>query len=130
MFSLYEPRLLILLLKSLLYGELAEGARPVGRLKLRYKDTSKNALKCGEVLDHWKTKVETRSEWRQIRQTCQKVNVKRANAYEKQRETRRRHKNTSDTLLLTFILYLVLTIYCVCVNLCYTRYSGIRHYIV
>ena len=52
--------------KSLLYGELAEGAHPVGRPKLRYKDTCKSSLKYGEVLDQWKAKVETRSEWRQM----------------------------------------------------------------
>ena len=30
--------------KYLLYGELTEGTRPVGRPKLRYKDTFKSAL--------------------------------------------------------------------------------------
>ena len=30
--------------KSLLYGELAEGTRPVGRPKLRYKDTCKSVV--------------------------------------------------------------------------------------
>ena len=37
--------------KSLLYGELTEGTRPVGRPKLiRYKDTCKSVLKCGNAL--------------------------------------------------------------------------------
>ena len=40
--------------KSLLYGESTEGTRPVGRPKLRYKDTCKSALKCGNALGHWK----------------------------------------------------------------------------
>ena len=30
--------------KSLLYGELTEGTRPVGRPKLRYRDTFKSAV--------------------------------------------------------------------------------------
>ena len=50
--------------KSLLYGELTEGTRPVGRPKLRYKDTFKSALKCGNALGQWKAMVETRTEWR------------------------------------------------------------------
>ena len=52
------------------------------------------------VLDQWMMKVETRSEWRQIiRQTCEKVNEKRVNAYEKQKEKKRKKKNISDTTL-------------------------------
>ena len=50
--------------KSLLYGELTEGTRPVGRPKLRYKDTFKGALKCGNALGQWKAMVENRTEWR------------------------------------------------------------------
>ena len=37
--------------KTLLYGELNKGIRPVGRPKLRYKDTCKSALKSGGILD-------------------------------------------------------------------------------
>ena len=80
--------------KSLLYGELTEGTRPVGRPKLRYKDTCKSALKCGNALGQWKAMVENRTEWRHIiRQTCNKVNEKRVNAYERQRDMRRRKEN-------------------------------------
>ena len=80
--------------KSLLYGELTEGTRPVGRPKLRYKDTCKSALKCGNALGQWKAMVENRTEWRHIiRQTCNKVNEKRVNAYERQRDKRRRKEN-------------------------------------
>ena len=46
--------------KSLLLGELTEGIRPVGRPKLRYKDTCKSMLKCGNALGKWKAKVENR----------------------------------------------------------------------
>ena len=80
--------------KSLLYGELTEGTRPVGRPKLRYKDTCKSALKCGNALGQWKTKVENRTEWRHmIHQTCNKVNEKRVNAYERQRDKRRKENS-------------------------------------
>ena len=40
-----------------LFSELAIGMRPVGRPKLRYKDTCKRALKCGGVIDHWRKVV-------------------------------------------------------------------------
>ena len=47
--------------KYLLYGEFNEGIR---RPKQGYKDKSKSALKCGNVLEHWKSKVENQTEWR------------------------------------------------------------------
>ena len=34
--------------KPLMHGELDRVSRPVGRAKLRFRDTFKNALKCGE----------------------------------------------------------------------------------
>ena len=81
-------------MKSLLYGELTEETRPVGRPKLRYKDTCTSALKCGNALGQWKAMVENRTEWRHIiRQTCNKVNEKRVNAYKRQRDKRRRKEN-------------------------------------
>ena len=36
-------------IKTLLYGELANGTRFVGRPKLRYKDTCKSVLKSGKT---------------------------------------------------------------------------------
>ena len=76
--------------KSLLYGELRQGTRPVGRPKLRYKDTCKSALKCGNAHGQWKAKVENRTEGRHmIRQTCNRVNEKRVNTYERQANKRR-----------------------------------------
>ena len=77
--------------KMLLYGELAEGTRPVGRPKLRYKDTCKNALKCGGILDVWKDSVNNRLEWRNsVKVVCGKVNERRVKRYEKRRDQRRR----------------------------------------
>ena len=64
---------------------------PVGRSKLRYKDTCKNALKCAGVLNQWRNTVDNRQEWRQlIYHTCEKVNQKRIDDYERKRESRRR----------------------------------------
>ena len=48
--------------KSLLYGDLSERKRPVGRPKLIYKDTCKCALKCDDTLDQWRTKVENQTQ--------------------------------------------------------------------
>ena len=39
--------------KQLLYSELVNGSRLVGSPKLRFKDTLKTTLKCGNVLDVW-----------------------------------------------------------------------------
>ena len=67
------------------------------RPKLRYKDTCKSALKCGDALELWKTKVENRTEWRRmVRQICDKVNEKRVNAYQKRRENRSRKQNLNQ----------------------------------
>ena len=52
--------------KALLYGELAEGKRKVGRPMLRFKDTIKDVLKRGEVLDSWTESVDNRPEWRKL----------------------------------------------------------------
>ena len=63
--------------KALLHSELFHGSRPVGRPNLRLKDTCKNALKCGHVLDLWKTVVDNRQEWRRlIRTVCESHDVK------------------------------------------------------
>ena len=51
---------------ALLYGELANGSRPVGCPQLRFKDTCKSVLKCGGVLDQWRNVFGNRSEWRQL----------------------------------------------------------------
>ena len=37
--------------KQLPYSELVNGSHPVGRPQLRFKDTLKTTLKCGNVLD-------------------------------------------------------------------------------
>ena len=54
--------------KQLLYGELASGSRPVGRPKLRVKDSCKSILKSGQSLDTWQTAVKHRTKW------CKSIN--------------------------------------------------------
>ncbi|XP_048583704.1 uncharacterized protein LOC125563054 [Nematostella vectensis] len=51
--------------KDLLYGELAHGSRPVGRPKLRFKDSCKrDMLAIGLDVDNWEKLAEDRSRWR------------------------------------------------------------------
>ena len=72
--------------KKLMYGELARGSRPVGRPKLRFKDTCKNALKCGEVLKGRQSLVNCRKEWPSLIETvCENYTKKRVLAYERRR---------------------------------------------
>ena len=51
--------------KDLLYSEIAEANRPVGRLKLRFKDVCKRDLKAlGMPADSWEAMAENRAVWR------------------------------------------------------------------
>ena len=50
--------------KALLYGKLDKGICPVGRPKLRYKDTCKSALKSVGILNEWQQVVYDRALWR------------------------------------------------------------------
>ena len=68
--------------KELLYCELAHGSRKVGRPKLRFKDTCKNALKCADVLDRWQSIVHNRAGWRSLTgKVCMAHVAKRVMAY-------------------------------------------------
>ena len=50
---------------DLLYGELVQGKRPVGRPKLRYKDICKRDLKALNIdLDTWEAAASDRTAWR------------------------------------------------------------------
>ena len=80
--------------KALLHSELFHGSRPVGRPYLRFKNTCKNALKCGHVLDLWKTIVDNRQEWiRLICTVCESHDIKRVKEDESRRERRRQKKS-------------------------------------
>ena len=77
--------------KSLLYGELDKGTRPIGRPNLRYKDTCKSVLKSGNILDRWQNMVGDRSLWRRaIVDVCGKLNEMRITSYQRRKEHRAR----------------------------------------
>ena len=70
-----------------MYGELDKGTRPVGRPKLRYKDTCKSILKSGRILDQWQDLVVNRQLWRRtIGNVCGNVNVNRITIYQQRKE--------------------------------------------
>ena len=51
--------------KQLLYGELAQGKRPVGRPKLSFKDVAKRDMQAiGLPIDSWETLGSDRSAWK------------------------------------------------------------------
>ena len=51
--------------KDLLYGELDQGLRPVGRPKLRFKDTCKrDMIEIGLDVENWETLAADRGRWR------------------------------------------------------------------
>ena len=79
--------------KALLYGELAEGKRKVGRPMLRFKDTIKDVLKRGEVLDSWTESVDNRPEWRKLtHEVCNGIDEKRRVNNERMREKRHQRR--------------------------------------
>jgi len=79
--------------KQLMYGELVRGSRQIGLPNLRFKDTCKNALKCGDVLSGWQSSVNCRQEWRSLIETvCGNYTKKRVLAYERRRLLRREKK--------------------------------------
>ena len=80
--------------KALLHSELFHGSRPVCWSTLRFKDTCKNALKCGHVLDQWKTVVDNRQQWRMlIRTVCESHDINRMKEDESHRERRTQKKS-------------------------------------
>ena len=53
--------------KVLLYGELVNGKRNIGRPRLRYKDVCKRDLKKLNIgLDEWEDLADNRNEWRSL----------------------------------------------------------------
>ena len=77
--------------KQLLYGELADGSRPIGRPKLCFKDNCKSILKTGNILHNWNDTVKDRVKWRlMIKTVSDKLNISRKRKYERARERRKR----------------------------------------
>ena len=80
--------------KALLHSELFHGSQPVGRPYLSFKDTCKNALKCGHILDVWKTVVDNRQECkRPIRTVCESHDIKRIKEDESHTQRSRQKKS-------------------------------------
>lgn len=78
------------MVKMLMYGELADGDRTVGRPRLRFKDNCKSLLKVSGSLNTWTEFVADRTKWRQsIKTTCKKLDEIRISKYEKRKERRR-----------------------------------------
>ena len=76
--------------KRLLYGELADGSRPIGRPKLRFKDNCKSFLKTGNILHSWNDTVKDRVKWRSmIKTVSDKLNISRKRKYDRARERRK-----------------------------------------
>ncbi len=51
--------------KDMLYGELFQGSRPVGRPKLRFKDACKRDMKACDIdSSSWEARVADRTGWR------------------------------------------------------------------
>ena len=79
--------------KELLFGELDNGTRSLGRPKLRYKDTCKSILRDGQVLDDWQQVVYDRPPWRvTIKNTCKILNKERVDQYKQKKEQRARKR--------------------------------------
>ena len=77
------------LTKGLLYGELAQGTRPKGRPKLRYKDVTKRDMgQCGLDLDTWEEQVDDRS----VLRRAIKQAVKDAEEVRHMKNTQKRNK--------------------------------------
>ena len=76
--------------KALLYGELATGARKIGRPRLRYKDTIKYKVNRCKLQD-WERTALNREQWRStLRLGAERFEQARL---EHQRATRERRRN-------------------------------------
>ena len=77
--------------KRLLYGELPDGSRPIGRPKLHLKDNCKSILEIGNILHNWNDTVKDRVKWRSmIKTVSDKLHISRKGKYERARERRKR----------------------------------------
>ena len=81
--------------KDLLYGELAQGTRPIGRPQLRFKDLCKRDLKDLNVdLTTWETSASDRSTWRQL---TRRALSRSEDSLRLRNEERRRKRKTQTT---------------------------------
>ena len=83
--------------KRLLYGELTQGKRSLGRPKLRFKDTLKAALKSSDIpLTSWEQIADDRPAWRAAVKTGVTGFEVRRTAEKEQRRQRRKDSASSQ----------------------------------
>lgn len=84
--------------KSVLYGELSEGTRPVGRPKLRFKDSCKRALEdFGVPICNWEQVAVNRSCWRAaVNEGQQQFGIDRQRRDEERRHRRHQAERRDD----------------------------------
>ena len=86
--------------KALLYSQLKEGRRRMGRPCLRYKDTLKSNLKsCGLNLSTWEIDANNRSLWRsQCHEVVKQFEEKRIAIAKQKRAARKNQSSVTKTL--------------------------------
>lgn len=79
--------------KDLLYGELAEGTRPIGRPRLRFKDVCKKDMQqCKIDVATWESLAGDRSSWRRAVKSCVQEGENARNAALTEKRERRKNK--------------------------------------
>ena len=83
--------------KDILYGELAEGTRPIGRPRLRYKDVCKRDIKTADIdVNQWESFANDRPIWRlAVRQGVSKAEDDR-NRKHAQKRARKKEQLTLE----------------------------------
>ena len=82
--------------KDILYGELAEGTRPTGRPRLRYKDVCKRDMKTANIdVNQWESFANDRPIWR----LAVKQGVSRAEDDRNRRHAQRRARRKEQLTL-------------------------------
>ena len=90
--------------KDLLYGELADGARPRGCPSLRYKDSCKRDLKCAGIdLETWESLAENRGAWRSAVRSGVERGEEEHTPTLQQKRAERKARSMQDTTASPFI---------------------------
>ena len=86
--------------KNVLYGELATGQHPAGRLALRFKDVCKHDLKLADIdTATWEQIADDRSAWRSaVRKGVRTGEDKRNRLLEDKGQRRKEHQESLDSI--------------------------------
>ena len=92
--------------KDLLYGELREGSRPVGRPHLRFRDVCKRDMKAADIdSDDWERMAEDRHLWRvEVNEGMKRAETTRCEQHAARRE-RRKARAASVAVSSPFVCY-------------------------